>query len=123
MPQGFIQNIVPTRDYLACVAEGRLATAKGYSFTAEDRFRADIIERIMCDLAVDLPLISQLHGRDHRSAIVDRPRIESLIADGAVTMVDDRLSISAGAAFLVRSVASAFDAHLAHSAATHSRAV
>ena len=123
MPQGFIQNVVPTRDYLARVAEGRLATAKGYRFTAEDRFRADIIERIMCDLAVDLPLISKLHGRDHRSAIVDRPRIESLIADGAVTMVDDRLSISDGAAFLVRSVASAFDAHLAHSAATHSRAV
>jgi oxygen-independent coproporphyrinogen-3 oxidase len=123
MPQGFIQNVVPTRDYLARVAERRLATAKGYRFTAEDLFRADIIERIMCDLAVDLPLISKLHGHDLRSAIVDRPRIESLIADGAVTMIDDRLSISDGAEFLVRSVASAFDAHLAHSAATHSRAV
>jgi oxygen-independent coproporphyrinogen-3 oxidase len=40
-----------------------------------------------------------------------------------VTMIDDRLSISDGAEFLVRSVASVFDAHLAHSAATHSRAV
>jgi oxygen-independent coproporphyrinogen III oxidase len=38
-------------------------------------------------------------------------------------MIDDRLSISDGAEFLARSVASAFDAHLAHSAATHSRAV
>ena len=123
MPQGFVQNAVPTRDYLARIAEDRLATAKGYAFTEEDRFRADIIERIMCDLAVDLPRLSRLHGRDHRSAIVDRPRIESLIADGAVTMIDDRLSISDGAEFLVRSVASAFDAHLAHSAATHSRAV
>lgn len=123
MPQGFVQNIVATRDYLARIAEGRLATAKGYAFTTEDRFRADIIERIMCDLKVDLPRVSRAHGRDHRSAIVDRTRIESLIADGAVTMVDDRLSISDGAEFLVRSVASAFDAHLAHSAATHSRAV
>ena len=123
MPQGFVQNVVATRDYLARIAEERLATAKGYVFTNEDRFRADIIERIMCDLAVDLPGVSRLHGRDHRSAIVDRPRIESLIADGAVTMVEDRLSISDGAEFLVRSVASAFDAHLAKSAATHSRAV
>jgi oxygen-independent coproporphyrinogen-3 oxidase len=123
MPQGFVQNVVSTRDYLAHIAEDRLATAKGYAFTGEDRFRADIIERIMCDLAVDLPGVSRLHGRDHRSAIVDRSRIESLIADGAVTIIDDRLSISDGAEFLVRSVASAFDAHLAHSAATHSRAV
>ena len=123
MPQGFVQNAVPTRDYLARIAEDRFATAKGYAFTEEDRFRSDIIERIMCDLTVDLPRVSRLHGRDLRSAIVDRPRIESLIADGAVTMIDDRLSISDGAEFLVRSVASAFDAHLAHSAATHSRAV
>jgi len=123
MPQGFVQNAVSTRDYLARIAEDRLATAKGYAFTTEDRFRADIIERIMCDLAVDLPRVSLLHGRDHQSAIIDRPRIESLIADGAVTMIDDRLSISDGAEFLVRSVASAFDAHLANSAATHSRAV
>ena len=123
MPQGFVQNVVATRDYLSRIAEYRLATAKGYAFTTEDRFRADIIERIMCDLAVDLPGVSRAHGRDHRSAIVDRTRIESLIADGAVTMIEDRLSISNGAEFLVRSVASAFDAHLAHSAATHSRAV
>ena len=121
--QGFVQNAVPTRDYLARISEDRLATVKGYAFTEEDRFRADIIERIMCDLAVDLPLVSRLHGRDLRSAILDRLRIESLIADGAVTMVDHRLSIRDGAEFLVRSVASAFDAHLAHSAATHSRAV
>ena len=47
----------------------------------------------------------------------------AVIADGAVTMIDDRLSISDGAEFLVRSVASAFDAHLVNSAATHSRAV
>ncbi len=123
MPQGFVQNVVATRDYLARIAEDRLATAKGYAFTEEDRFRADIIERIMCDLAVDLPQIAQLHGRDPNSAIVDRSRMESLIADGAVTMFDDRLSVSVGAEFLVRSVASAFDAHLARSAATHSRAV
>jgi oxygen-independent coproporphyrinogen III oxidase len=39
-----------------------------------------------------------------------------------VTMTDNRLAVSEGAEFLVRSVASAFDAPLAHSAATHSRA-
>jgi oxygen-independent coproporphyrinogen III oxidase len=123
MPQGFVQNVVATRDYLARIAEDRLATAKGYSFTEDDRFRADIIERIMCDMAVDLSRIAHLHGRDAMSAIVDRSRIDNLIADGAVTMVDDRISVADGAEFLVRSVASAFDAHLVRSAATHSRAV
>jgi oxygen-independent coproporphyrinogen-3 oxidase len=123
MPQGFVQNAVPTRDYLAAIAEDRLATAKGYKFTRDDRFRADIIERIMCDLAVDLPQIAKFHGCDPASAIVDQSRMKGLIADGAVAMFDDRLSINNGAEFLVRSVASTFDAHLAQSVVTHSRAV
>lgn len=123
MPQGFVQNVVATRDYLARIAEDRLATAKGYAFTGEDRFRADIIERVMCDMAVNLSQIAKSHNRDPESAIIDRPRLENLIADGAVTMSKDRLSVSNGSEFLVRSVASAFDAHLARSMATHSRAV
>lgn len=122
-PDGFAQNAVPTRDYLARIAEGRLATVKGYLLTEDDRFRADLIERVMCDMAVDLPEVSRLHGRDPNSAIVDHARIDSLVADGAVMILDDRLSVSSGAEFLVRSVASAFDAHLARSTAVHSRAV
>lgn len=123
MPEGFVQNVVTTRDYLARIAEGRLATAKGYAFTEDDRFRADIIERVMCDMAVDLPQICRSHGTKPELAIIDRSRIDSLIADGVVTMTDHRLSVREGAEFLVRSVASAFDAHLAKSVATHSRAV
>jgi oxygen-independent coproporphyrinogen-3 oxidase len=72
---------------------------------------------------VDLSRIARSHNRDPESAIVDRSRLESLIADGAVVMEDDRISVSDGAEFLVRSVASAFDAHLGRSTATHSRAV
>jgi oxygen-independent coproporphyrinogen-3 oxidase len=123
MPQGFVQNVVATRDYLESIAENRFATAKGYLFTDDDRFRADLIERVMCDMAVDLSKIARSHGRDWRTAVVDRCRLDSLIADGAVSMMENRLSVSDGAEFLVRSVASAFDAHLARSSATHSRAV
>lgn len=122
-PQGFVQNAVATHDYLARVAEDQLATVRGYAFTDDDRFRADIIERVMCDMAVDLSKIARSHGRDPHTAIVNRRRLDGLIANGAVTMDDDRLSVSAGAEFLVRSVASAFDAHLPSSVATHSRAV
>ncbi|MBR0752393.1 oxygen-independent coproporphyrinogen III oxidase [Bradyrhizobium jicamae] len=123
MPQGFVQNGVATRDYLARIAEDRLATAKGYAFTGDDRFRADVIERIMCDLAVDLPQISRRHGCDHRAAILNQSQIDRLISDGAVTMLGDRLAVTEGAEFLVRSVASAFDAYLSPSTTSYSRAI
>jgi oxygen-independent coproporphyrinogen-3 oxidase len=123
MPQGFVQNAVPIRDYLARITDDQLPIVKGYEFLAEDRFRADLIERIMCDFTVDISEVSTLHGRNPESAIVNRSRLEGLIADGALTMSAGRISIKSGAEFLVRSVASAFDAHLAQSAATHSGAV
>ena len=122
-PQGFVQNVVATRDYLARIAEDRLATSRGYAFTDDDRFRADVIERVMCDMAVDLSSIARSHGRDPGAAVVDRSRLASLIEDGAVTLENDLISVSEGAEFLVRSLASTFDAYLARSVATHSRAV
>jgi oxygen-independent coproporphyrinogen-3 oxidase len=74
-------------------------------------------------MAVDLSKIARSHGRNPATAIVDQSRLASLIADGAVSFDEDRISVNEGAEFLVRTVASAFDAHLARSAATHSRAV
>jgi len=123
MQQGFVANAVSAKDYLARISEDRLATAKGYLLTDEDRFRAEIIERIMCDMAVDLSETSRRHGLDPKLAVVDRSRIDSLIADGVVVIDDGRLSVAGGAEFLVRSVASAFDAYLPRCGATHSPAV
>lgn len=115
--------MVATRDYLSRIAEDRLATVKGYAFTGDDRFRADIIERVMCNMAVDLSKIARSHGRDPDANIVDRSRLESLVADGAVTVSDNLISMSGGTEFVVRSLASTFDAHLASATATHSQAV
>ncbi|WP_050421508.1 oxygen-independent coproporphyrinogen III oxidase [Bradyrhizobium tropiciagri] len=123
LQQGFVANAVSTRDYLARITEDRLATAKGYLLTDDDRYRAEIIERIMCDMTIDLSETSRRHGRDPELAVVDRPRLDSLIADGVVVVDNGRLSVVDGARFLVRSVASAFDAHLARCGAMHSAAV
>jgi oxygen-independent coproporphyrinogen-3 oxidase len=123
LPQGFVQNVVATRDYLQRTADGKLATAKGYALTADDRFRADIIERIMCDFAVDLAPICRHHGRSVQTAIVDHERFGRLVSDGVVTMKGDRLEVIDDFRFLARSVASIFDAHLPKAVAAHSRAV
>ncbi len=44
------------------LAEGRLATVKGYALTDDDRLRADMIERLMCDFRVDLDAVCRAHG-------------------------------------------------------------
>ena len=41
LPQGYVQNEVGTRAYSASIANGRLATVKGYALTDDDRLRAE----------------------------------------------------------------------------------
>jgi oxygen-independent coproporphyrinogen-3 oxidase len=123
LPQGYVQNEVHTRAYTECIASGRLPTVKGYALTDDDRLRAEIIERIMCDFGVDLDQICARHGSVAETMLKSSPRLQGLISDGIVELDGSSLSLADDSRFLVRSVAAAFDAHLDGSKQLHSRAV
>ncbi|MBK8906457.1 MAG: oxygen-independent coproporphyrinogen III oxidase [Rhodospirillales bacterium] len=125
LPQGYVQNLSPLRDYRRHVEDGRLPVARGLALTPEDRLRGDIIERLMCDLEVDLSAVRARH--DGAVAAVDLSRsldaLAPLVADGLVTMDDDRITIPDAGRPFVRLAAAAFDAYLAGGQKRHSRAV
>ncbi|XUM22893.1 oxygen-independent coproporphyrinogen III oxidase [Bradyrhizobium oligotrophicum S58] len=123
LPQGYVQNAPQVRAYEQNIASGSLATVKGYGLTDDDRLRADIIERIMCDYGVDLDVICTRHGTDTDDMLRSAPRLQSLISDGVVELNGGALAVTEHSRFLVRSVAAAFDAHLDASKQLHSRAV
>lgn len=76
LPQGYVQNAAHTRGYLESVSSGRLATVKGYALTDDDRLRAEIIERIMCDFGVDLGQICRRHGLAPEIMLKSSPRLQ-----------------------------------------------
>jgi oxygen-independent coproporphyrinogen-3 oxidase len=123
LPHGYVQNEVNTRAYSEAIACRRLATAKGYTLTGDDRLRAEIIERIMCDFEVDLEPICARHGSAAETMLNASPRLQHLISDGVVELDGTSLALKDSSRFLVRSVAAAFDAHLDGSKQLHSRAV
>jgi oxygen-independent coproporphyrinogen-3 oxidase len=123
LPQGYVQNEVGVHAYQAAMAAGLLATVKGYALTDDDRLRADIIERIMCDYGVDLGTVCARHGSAADAVLQSAPRLRNLISDGIVELDGASLAVAEHSRFLVRSVAAAFDAHLDMSKALHSRAV
>lgn len=51
-PQGYAQNAPLTAAYLAAIREGRLSAVKGHAFSAEDKWRARMIEALMCDFEI-----------------------------------------------------------------------
>lgn len=123
LPQGYVQNQVQVRAYAQSVRARRFATVKGYALTDDDRLRADIIERIMCDYGVDLDAVCTRHGTRPDEMLSSAPRLQALISDGVVELNGASLAVREGSRFLVRSVAAAFDAHLEASQRLHSRAV
>ncbi|EJN11471.1 oxygen-independent coproporphyrinogen III oxidase [Bradyrhizobium sp. YR681] len=123
LPQGYVQNEVQIGAYAENVTSGRLATAKGYGLTDDDRLRADIIERIMCEFSADLGDICARHGAEAEAMLQSASRLKPLISDGVVRLDGDRIAVANDSRFLVRSVAAAFDAHLDPGKQLHSRAV
>jgi oxygen-independent coproporphyrinogen-3 oxidase len=122
LPQGYIQNEVPPGVYAKRIASGSLATAKGYRLTPEDRLRAHIIERLMCDFAVDVSAISAFHGFRPDDLLAGNDRLRSMADDGVVTLNDGLVVLNADHRFLVRAVASSFDAYLGDIQRTFSKA-
>ncbi|KPF66141.1 coproporphyrinogen III oxidase [Bosea sp. AAP35] len=123
LPQGYVQNEVVIGRYGERVRQGALPTAKGYRLSADDRLRADLIERLMCDLFVDIDAVCARHCADPQTLAPSLARLERLSQDGVVQFDGVRLLLPERARLMVRKVASAFDAHIAQPARVYSRAV
>lgn len=123
LPQGYVQNDVVLGRYADHVMRGEFATAKGYRLTDDDRLRAELIERLMCDLAVDVAAVSARHDAAPDNLAPALARLRTLADDGIVRLDGPRVVVADHARLLVRTVASAFDAYLTQSDRTFSRAV
>lgn len=123
LPQGFVQNIPTEAAWRNAVREGRLPVARGRALTADDRFFGEIIERLMCDLEVDLAEVCARHGRAVRELADSLERLTPFVTDGLLRREGDRLEVVGYGRLVVRSICGAFDAYLAPAAERHSRAL
>lgn len=122
LPQGYVQNASSTVAYREAVLSGRLATARGIVVSAEDRLRGAIIERLMCDLEVDLERIAPTYGGAPESLLPELARIDAMVDDGIASRDGYRIAVLASARPFLRSVCAVFDSRLPPEAKRHSRA-
>ncbi|MET0271627.1 MAG: oxygen-independent coproporphyrinogen III oxidase [Phenylobacterium sp.] len=123
LPQGYVQNISQELGWRAAVSAGDLPIARGVAITSEDRFRGEIIERLMCDLEVDLAAVCVRHGRSVTELANELARLEGFERDGLVRRDGASLAVTELGRVLVRSVCTVFDTHLAPEAQRHSKAL
>ena len=86
--------------------------------TADDKLRAAIIERLMCDLALDLDRFGGV-----AAFASEYVQLKELAAQGLVTLDGDRITLTTAGRPYVRIVASVFDSYLAATQKRHSVAV
>ncbi|MEI8396629.1 MAG: oxygen-independent coproporphyrinogen III oxidase [Rhodospirillaceae bacterium] len=113
LPDGYVQNSPDFHKYDTAIAAGEPATARGLVLSAEDRLRRDLIERLMCDLAVDLEAVAARHGASPDHFDADIAGLAALVQDGVVAVAGRRLTVPEACRPLVRLAAAAFDPYLA----------
>ncbi len=123
LPQGYVQNATQVPDYRRAIEAGRLATVRGLELNADDRLRRDVIERLMCDLSVDLGAVSARHGGDPAIFSEALVALEPMRRDGLVTISGDRVTVAPAGRTVVRLACAAFDRYLAQGKARHSSAI
>ncbi|TCU24429.1 oxygen-independent coproporphyrinogen-3 oxidase [Rhizobium azibense] len=122
LPAGYVQNEVAPGAYAQRIACGSLATVKGYRLTGQDQFRAAIIERLMCDFAVDVNLLGARYGYESGTVLNGNDRLRALESDDVVTVREGLVTVRKDLRFMIRAVAAAFDAYIGASGRTHSKA-
>ncbi|PWB81365.1 MAG: oxygen-independent coproporphyrinogen III oxidase [Methylocystaceae bacterium] len=123
LPQGYLGNIGDTGNWRRAIEAERLPISRGLAFSGEDVVRGEIIERLMCDFAVDFGAVAKAHFYREDAFDDAKPRLAPLIDEGLAELNGRRLAITDYGRPFVRLAAAAFDAYLEAKAARHSVAV
>jgi oxygen-independent coproporphyrinogen-3 oxidase len=123
LPQGYVQNIADVPGYRRAIAAGEFPVARGVALSDEDRLRRRVIEKLMCDLRVDLDDVAAEFGRTHNTFADAMPRLHEIQRDGVIDMEGGVIVVRAEWRSAVRLVCAAFDLYLNPSADRHAFAV
>lgn len=118
LPQGYAQNTADVAHWSKTIDAGQLGVVRGFGLDEEDRLRADIIERVMCDLRVDLDEVETAYGTS-----IPHPDLSDLITAGIVRQSGARIEVDEAYRMLARVVACRFDARFGAKPAKHSLSV
>ncbi len=120
-PQGYAQNEPATSKYTARVQAGELPIARGHAFAGDDLIRARIIEKLLCDFAVDLDAVATEFGIG-TEILLDMTQGLDTALPGTTDLIGARLTVRPEARPLARIIARHFDAYEMN-AEGHSQAV
>ncbi|MFZ1681514.1 MAG: oxygen-independent coproporphyrinogen III oxidase [Rhizobiaceae bacterium] len=123
LPQGYVQNMPATGEYQRIVGSGRLATVRGFALESDDRLRARVIERLMCDFAFEAGALRDEFGAGADDVIAEAGYLAENDAEQMFARDGDHFFITDKGRPFARSIAASFDSYFGSGTARHSMAV
>lgn len=123
LPQAYVQNAVDVAQWRAEIEAGGLPVTRGIALGPSDLFRAEIIERLMCDFHVDLADVAVRHGRTPASLAREQAMLAEMEVDGLVTLAESVVDVTPEGRDFVRSVCAVFDRYLDRESLRHAQGV
>lgn len=114
LPQGYVQNTPDANSYAAAIEAGQLATARGIELSPDDMLRRAVIERVMCDLAVDLDAMAAAHCLPAQGLRDCTQALSRFEEDGLVRIRGSHIEVTEAGQPFTRNVAALFDTYLAN---------
>jgi oxygen-independent coproporphyrinogen-3 oxidase len=116
LPSGYSQNHSSMHQYAAAIEGGGFAIARGVALQATDIIDRKIIEKLMCNLEVDIITLSRWGELPYEALWL-------MEEDGLITISTDKIEITPEGRPFMRHVCAAFDRYLVEKKAKHSIAV
>jgi oxygen-independent coproporphyrinogen III oxidase len=113
LPQGFAQNASSVPSWRTAIGAGKSAVSRGVILSEDDRFRGAIIERLMCDLAIDLDDVCRQWSMQAGDLAWEWDRLGEMESDGLVVLRDHTITVTEPGRPFLRSICSVFDRYRA----------
>ena len=123
LPQGYVQNSPDFGGYARMIRAGGLATVRGIGLSDHDHLRRAVIERLMCDLMVDLDTASAGFAPGITNFGGELAVLQGFAEDGLVRVDGATITVTEPGRPWLRVICAVFDGYLQKGRARHSAAV
>lgn len=115
----YCQNASDVTLYQQAIDHDQLATTRGLRCNEDDRIRAMVIQRLICDFELDFNIVERSFNIDFRLYFQSIwPSLEQMHIDGLIELTEASLAIKPAGRLLVRAVCMQFDRYLPKPAST-----
>jgi oxygen-independent coproporphyrinogen-3 oxidase len=111
--RAYAQNEKSLERYYAALDREELPVARGFRLGDDDSLRRAVIQRLMCDFALDTTAFGVQHGVEFAGYFA--PELEKLrgfAADGLLELPDGAITVTSQGRLVIRNIAMVFDAYL-----------